>query len=129
MINSIKTVKKVGDTFVVNDAMTIPNDKENGHYQLLMKWVKDGNKIEEPTNHSSITGEESIEFDGKEFSIDKNSVDMLSKIILLKELKKGFYWLDVKGNKVYMNIKEANALYTKIIENHIEKFNEQQRMR
>jgi len=43
----IKSVRKVGNNFVINENMTVPNNKDNGHFEMIEKWVKDGGVIDE----------------------------------------------------------------------------------
>jgi len=126
----IEKVKEVKDGFIVNENIHVPNDTNNGHHGLVMKWIEDGNTPEpeftddellelakkEKTDiileqfNKGITS--NIEFDSHEFQVNTAILAIIANHVLVSD--KPLMLLDADNKEVELSVDALKVLLKNI---------------
>lgn len=86
----IKTVEKIGEGFVVNGSLSVPNDKRNSHFMMVQKWIDEGGKVTGPSKigitKTSLAGAKESAFSMVKAEAEKRIGDIVSPGKQLKML-------------------------------------------
>lgn len=125
---NIQKVKQLQDSFVVNDAIFVPNDTKNSAYQEIQEWIAQEGNVIEP----EFTPEEFLQ-KAKDAKIAEiraiketelyKPVSYMSRIFISTERASGnivgalqiisgdvFNWIDSNGNSITMTRAEFEGL-------------------
>jgi len=129
-IDWIKTVKIQEDGWLVNNSMSIPDDKGNRHYQEVQEWIAEGNtpepqyslkdlqklKLNELEVSYNIANQEAVVYMDTTFQADNGSQSLIVSVLSAGNVPDGFYWLNIDNNQVSMSYADLQGLSGVILE-------------